>query len=160
MEAILNMKASKTLNELHKLNGRITALGWFISCSAKKCLPLFRVLKNSKKFEWNNDCQEAFEEIQKFLTSPPLLSRPISDESLYLYLSIGYESIASGLVWEDGSQQRPVYYVSKILKGVQIRYPKLDKLTMTVIHTSNKLCQYFQAYSIVVRTNFSLRKIL
>ena len=41
MEAILNMKAPKTLNELQKLNGRITALGRFISCSAKKCLPLF-----------------------------------------------------------------------------------------------------------------------
>ena len=41
MEAILNMKAPKTMNELQKLNGRITALGRFISCSAKKYLPLF-----------------------------------------------------------------------------------------------------------------------
>ena len=63
METILNMKAPKTLNELQKLNGRITALGRFISYSAKKCFPLFRALKNFKKFEWNNDCQTAFEEI-------------------------------------------------------------------------------------------------
>ena len=41
MEAIQNIKAPKTLNELQKLNGRITALGRLISCSAKKCLPLF-----------------------------------------------------------------------------------------------------------------------
>ena len=95
MEAILNMKAPKTLNELHKLNGRITALGRFILCSAKKCLPLFRALKSAKKFEWNNNCQTAFEEIKKLLTSPLLLSRPIPNEPLYLYLSIEYESIAS-----------------------------------------------------------------
>ena len=50
------MKALMTLNELQKLNGRITALGRFISCSAKKCLPLFRALKSSKKFEWNDNC--------------------------------------------------------------------------------------------------------
>ena len=31
---------------------------------------------------------------------------------------------------------------------------------MTVIHTSKKLRQYFQAHSIVVRINFPLRKIL
>ena len=104
MQVILNMKALKTLNELQKLNGRITTLGRFISCLARKCLPLFQALKSSKKFEWNNECQIAFEEIQKFLTSPPLLSRPILDEPLYLYLSIGYESIASVLVWEEGSQ--------------------------------------------------------
>ena len=117
---------------------------------------LFRALKSSKKFEWNDDCQTTFEEIQKFLTSPPLLSRPIPDETLYFYLSIGYESIASVLVQEEGSQQHPVYYVSKILRGAKIRYPKLDKLAMIVVHTSMKLRQYFQAYSIVVRTNFSL----
>ena len=50
IEAILNMKAPRTLNELQKLNGRIMALGRFISYSVKKCLPLFRALKNSKKF--------------------------------------------------------------------------------------------------------------
>ena len=98
MEAILNMKAPKMLNELQKLNGRITAIERFISCSTKKCMSLFRALKNLKKFEWNKDCQAAFAEIHKFLTTPPLLSRPILDETFYLYLSIGYESIASVLV--------------------------------------------------------------
>ena len=153
------MKAPKTLNELQKLNGRITALGRFISCSAKKCLPLFRVLKSAKKFEWNNDCQITFEEIKKFLTSPSLLSRTVPNEPLYLYLSVGFESIASVLVREEGSQQHLVYYVSKILRGVKIRYPKLDKLAMIVVHTSKKLRQYFQAHSIIIRTNFPLRKI-
>ena len=60
-------------------------------------------MKNSKKFEWSDDYQATFEEIQKFLTSPPLLSIPILDETLYLYLSIGYESIAFVLVREEGS---------------------------------------------------------
>ena len=115
----------------------------------------WRVPRNS-----NNDYQAAFEEIQKFLTSPPLLNRPIPDEPLYLNLSIGYESIASILVREDGSQQYPIYYVRKILKGSKIRYRKLDKLAMIVVHTSKKLRQYFQVYSIVVRTNFFWWKIL
>ena len=53
-----------------------------------------------------------------------------------------------------------VYYVSKILRGAEIRYPKLDKLAMIVVHTSKKLRQYFQAHSIIIRTNFPLRKIL
>lgn len=112
MEAIINMKASKTLNELQKLNGRITAIGRFISYSAKKCLPLFRALKSLKKFEWIEECQKAFEEIKSFLASPPLLSRPIPHETLYLYLSIGPEALASVLVWEEESQQNTIYYVS------------------------------------------------
>ena len=117
-------------------------------------------MKSAKKFEWNNNCQTAFEEIKKFLTSPPLLSRPIPNKPLYLYLSIGYESIAFVLVQEKGSQQHLVYYVSKILRGAEIRYPKLDKLAMIVVHTSKKIRQYFQAHFIIIRTNFPLRKIL
>ena len=117
-------------------------------------------MKSFKKFQWNDDCQAAFEEIQKFLTSPLLLSRPILDETLYLYLSIEYESITSVLVHEKGSHQHPVYYISKILRVAEIQYPNLDKLAMTVVHTSKKLRQYFQAHSIVVKTNFSLQKIL
>ena len=31
---------------------------------------------------------------------------------------------------------------------------------MIIVHTSKKLLQYFQAYSIIIRTNFPLRKIL
>ena len=89
-----------------------------------------------------------------------MLSRPIPNKPLYLYLSIRYESIASVLVREEGSQQHPVYYVSKILRGAEIRYPKLDKLAMIVVHTSKKLRQYFQAHSIIIRINFPLRKIL
>ena len=93
------------------------------------------------------------------MASLPLLSRPIPNEPLYLYLSIGYESITSVLVQEEGSQQYPVYYISKILRSMEIWYPKLDKLAMIVVHTLKKLCQYFQAHSIVIRINFPLRKI-
>lgn len=143
MEGILNMKAPKILSEHQKLNGRITALGRFIPCSAKKSLPLFRALKNSKKFDWSDEFQIAFEEIKKFLSSPLLLSQPIPNEVLYLYLSIGHESIASVLVREEGSQQNPIYSVSKILRGSEVRYPKLDKLAMMVGYTFKKLRQYF-----------------
>ena len=95
---------NETFNDIErtaKLNGRITALGRFMSCSVKKCLPFFRAMKNAKKFEWNDDCQKALGEIKKFLTSPPLLSRPTPGETLYLYLSVGNEFIASVLIRED-----------------------------------------------------------
>ena len=154
------MKSPTTLNELQQLNGRITALGRFMSCSPKKCLPLFKALKNSKRFEWTTDCQLAFEDIKRFLTSPPLLNRPIIREDLYLYLSVENEALASVLVREDKEEQSPIYYISKVLRGSELRYPKMDKLALALVHTSKKLRHYFQAHKIIVRTNQPLRKIL
>lgn len=66
------------------------------------------------------ECIQAFEELKTFLSSPPLLSRPIKDEPLYLYISAGHETIAAVLVIEEGTEQQPVYYVSRSLKGQSI----------------------------------------
>ena len=131
-----------------------------MSCSANKCLPFFKVMKNVKKFEWNVACQKAFEDIKKLLTSPPLLSRPTPGEMLYLYLSVGNESLTSELIREDKGEQNSIYYVSKVLRGLEIRYPKMDKLALALVHAARNLYHYFQAHKIVVRTCQPLRKIL
>ncbi|XP_050229127.1 uncharacterized protein LOC126678269 [Mercurialis annua] len=138
------MKAPQNIREVQKLNGRVKALGRFISSSAKKCLPFFKQLRNMKKFSWDEDCQKAFENLKSFLTQPPLLSRPIAGEMLYLYLSVGKETI-------------PPFWT---LKGAELNYPTIDKLALAVVVTTKKLKPYFQGHTIIVRTNQPLRKAL
>ena len=113
-------------------------------------LPFFRVMKNVKKFKRNADCQTTFEDIKRFLASPPLLSRSTLGETLYLYLSVSNESLVSVLVREDKREQNSIYYVSKVFRGSEIRYPKIDKLALALVHITRKLCHYFQAHRIVV----------
>ncbi|XP_050217638.1 uncharacterized protein LOC126668489 [Mercurialis annua] len=158
-KAILEMKEPKSAKEVQKLNGRITALGRFVFNSAKRCLPFFKTLRNVKKFEWTEECQQSFEELKKFLSSPPLLGRPETGE-LYLYLSVTNETVASVLVKEEASEQKPVYYTSKVLKGPELRYSKIEKFALALVLTVEKLKRYFQAHTIIVRTNQPLRKAL
>ncbi|XP_050207595.1 uncharacterized protein LOC126657018 [Mercurialis annua] len=113
-----------------------------------------------KKFEWNEECQKAFEELKVFLTSPPLLSRPKAGEILYLYLSAGKETIASVLVREEEEEQLPIYYSSRTLKGVELNYPTIDKLALMVVVAAKKLRPYFQGHTVIIRTNQPLRKAL
>ncbi|XP_050218046.1 uncharacterized protein LOC126668871 [Mercurialis annua] len=113
-----------------------------------------------KKFTWDEDCQKAFENLKSFLTQPPLLSRPIAGEMLYLYLSVGKETIASVLVREEGEEQQPIYYVGRTLKGAELNYPTIDKLTLAVVVTTKKLKPYFQGHTVIVPTNQPLRKAL
>ena len=44
---------------------------------------------------------ESFWRNEKVLASPPLLSKPILGEVLYMYFSAGYKSIASVLIKEE-----------------------------------------------------------
>ena len=41
-----------------------------------------------KAFKWTDECQRAFEELEAYLASPPLLSQSKPDEELSLYLAV------------------------------------------------------------------------
>ncbi|XP_050207569.1 uncharacterized protein LOC126656992 [Mercurialis annua] len=121
------MTPPKSMHEVQKLNGRITALGRFMSCSVKRCMPFFKTLKQIKNFIWTSECQTAFDELKNFISSPPLLARPEAGDVLYLYISCSDKTIAGVLVSEKEGEQFPVYYVSKVLRDAELRYPKLEK---------------------------------
>ncbi|XP_050219255.1 uncharacterized protein LOC126669749 [Mercurialis annua] len=87
IKAILEMTPPKNQWEVQILYRRVTALGQFISSSAKRCLPFYKTLK-TKTFKWGKECDQAFEDLKKFLLKPPLLSRPKDTEILYLYTSV------------------------------------------------------------------------
>ena len=69
VRAILNMKSPKTVKEVQKLTGRITALNRFVSGATDKCLPFFKTLKQA--FAWTNECEIAFQEIKRYLSIHP-----------------------------------------------------------------------------------------
>lgn len=97
IKAILDMQPLKTIKEVKRLNGRITALGRFMSCFARRCLPFYRALKARKQFQWGEDCQKAFEELKVFLSTPPLLDIPREEEILYLHLLVIAKTLSSVL---------------------------------------------------------------
>ena len=47
---VLNMQPPKTIRDIQKLNVFVTALARFMSCSAKRCLPFYKALRDVKKF--------------------------------------------------------------------------------------------------------------
>ena len=89
------------------------------------------MLKGSQKFEWTEKCEQAFLTLKEHLGCPPLLSKPIEGEKLYLYLVVFKEAVSSALVKEEDKVQWLVYYVSKRLLDIETRYPKLEKLALT-----------------------------
>ncbi|GKV23293.1 hypothetical protein SLEP1_g33040 [Rubroshorea leprosula] len=74
-------------------SGHLAALHRFIARSAEKCFPFFKALREPKDFQCTDECQQAFEELKQYLALPPLLSKPIEGETLYLYLGVANEAL-------------------------------------------------------------------
>lgn len=77
----------------------------------------------------------------------------MDDEDLFLYLAVSVHALGVALVLEESRVLRPVYYISKRLKEVEINYPRLEKFTYCLLIASRKLRPYLQAYPINVLTD-------
>ena len=131
-----------------------------MSKSGDKCLPFFKALNKVKNFEWMNESQVAFDELKNYMAEPPLLLNPVDDETLYVYLAVSEQALSAVLVREDGKVQKPVYYVCKVLHGVDLNYSLIEKFAMTMIITSRKLRPYFQSHKIEVLTDQPLSNVI
>ena len=158
VRAILELEPPRTVKVVQNLNGKVAALNRFVSKATNKCLPFFHILK--KSFEWTDECQKAFEDLKKYLSSPPLLSSSMPGEELYLYIAVSQAAVSAALVRDEGGSQRPVYFISRAFRGAEERYPKMEKLAFTLVTATRKLKSYFQAHTIIILTNQPLKKAM
>ncbi|KAK3007588.1 hypothetical protein RJ639_013333 [Escallonia herrerae] len=109
---------------------------------------------------WTAECQNSFEALKEYLTAPPLLSKPLAGEELFLYLAIAKSTVSAVIVRNQNSKHLPIYYVSKVLQGAELRYLDTEKLAFALLIAARKLRPYFQFHSITVLTDKPLRRIL
>ncbi|XP_042460586.1 uncharacterized protein LOC122044113 [Zingiber officinale] len=129
------MPPPRNLKEVQRLTGRITALSRFISKSSDRSLPFFKILRRATKFQWDEGCDRAFEELKQYLSSLPILAKPIVGEPLWIYLSSTEYVIGSTLV------RKRKEYSNQFL-------------------AARRFQPYFLAHSIIVMTNSALGRVL
>jgi hypothetical protein len=100
VEAIERMHLLTHLKEAQHLTRCMTALGRFISNLGEFDLPLFKILKKVGHFEWTGEAEQAFSELKKYLSSPPVLVVSRDKEELLLYISANPQVISAVLVDE------------------------------------------------------------
>ena len=141
IQAIMELISPKNIKEVQSLNGKVVALNKFVSRATNRCLPFFCTLK--KSFEQTTECQQAFENLKVYLSSPPLLSPSKPGEELFLYLVVSPAAVSAALVREEGGVQKSVYFTSRALRGVEERYSPMEKLAFALVTIARKLKPYF-----------------
>jgi hypothetical protein len=110
---------------------------------------LFQVLKKQDKFQWTQEAQEAFEDLKKYVTTPPTLVGLEPHENLQLYISATCNVVSTTVVMERGESdtdrkiQYPVYFVSKVLSDSKSWYFHIMKLAYVLLIIACKLSHYF-----------------
>lgn len=60
-------------------------------------------------FEWDEDCQEAFDSIKKYLLTPLVLSSPILGKPIVLYIAVLPHSLSALLAQNNKGNEVALY---------------------------------------------------
>ncbi|CAL2275652.1 unnamed protein product [Prunus armeniaca] len=98
IKAILNIKSPATTKKIQSLTGIATTLNRFLSRFTDKCMSFFKASKKGHKDKWDDECEISFQNLKTYLTSPPLLSKPMPGEDLYINLAVLDLAVSSALI--------------------------------------------------------------
>jgi len=70
------------------------------------------------------------------------------------------KAISSVLQQEQDQVQKPIYFISKVLQGPEVRYHAIEKAALAVVFSARRLRHYFQSFTIIVMIDLPIRKVL
>jgi hypothetical protein len=88
------------IKDVQKLMGCLAVLSQLISGLAERALPFFNLLWRSRPFIWIEEAEEAFQELKRCHTSPPITVALERGEPLLLYVAVRTKAVRMVLVAE------------------------------------------------------------
>ena len=101
----------------------------FVENFSRIAMPLTKLMRKNVKFVWNDDCEAAFMELKRILTTAPVLTVPNSNKPYVVYT----DASGSGLGCVLMQNGKIVAYTSHQLKPYKKNYPTHDLELATVI---------------------------
>ena len=102
ISAIERLKSPSNLKVVQVLTSMLAALNRFVSKFADQCHPFYQLLKKWKGFQWTEECEEAFQDLKKYLVRIPILLAPEPTEDLFIYLSVSEHVVSAVLLRDQG----------------------------------------------------------
>jgi hypothetical protein len=111
--------------------------------------PILR-LKNEAEFTWGVDQQCTFEDIKRYLSSPPVMKAPMAGILFWLYITP--EDVVIGVVLTQVTESREhiITYLSRCLINAETRYSFIEKLCLSFFYACSKLRHYLLSSNCVV----------
>ncbi|GJT89181.1 reverse transcriptase domain-containing protein [Tanacetum coccineum] len=127
----------------------------FIKDFLKIARPLTKLLEKDTPFEFNDECQKAFELLKERLTCAPVIVSPNWNLSFELMCDASDFTVGVVLGQKDGKNFHPIYFASKTLNSAQQKYTVTEKELMAVVFTFDKFRSYLILSKSIVHPDHS-----
>ena len=129
VEAVMSWERPKSVFEIRSFLGLAGYYRRFIEDFSRLAAPMTKLTWKEVKFEWNDSCERAFQELKWRLTSAPILVVPERGQEYLVYCDASKDGLGCVLM-QSG---RVVAYSSRQLKNHEKNYPTHDMELAAII---------------------------
>ena len=119
VEAVMSWERPKSVFEIRSFLGLAGYYRRFIKDFSRLAAPMTRLTWKEVKFEWNDWCEKAFQELKRRLTTAPILIVPERGQRYTVYYDASKAWLGCALM----QSERVVAYGSHQLKNHEQKYP-------------------------------------
>ena len=138
IEAMMSWERPKSVFEIRSFLGLTGYYRRFIEYFSRLAAPMTRLIRREVKFDWDDRCEEAFQELKRRLTSAPILIVPDRGQGYTVYCDASRAGLGCVLM-QFG---RVVAYGSYLLKNHEQNYPTHDMGLAAVVFVLKIWCHY------------------
>ena len=153
IEAVVNWPTPRNLKEVRSYIGLCSYYRKFVKDFAGVAEPLHALTRKEVKWNWTPECQEAFEELKRRLTSTPIMALP-QDEGMYV-LDTDASKCHIGAVLSiimDG-EERVLAYGSRLYSRAEMNYCVTRRELLAVVYFTKLYKQYLLGRHFKLRTD-------
>ena len=138
VEVVTSWERPKSVFELHSFLGLARYYRRFVEDFFSIAAPMTRSTRKEVKFEWDDRCEETFQELKRILTSAPILIVPDRGQGYTVYCDASRAGLGCVLM-QSG---RVVAYGSRELKNHEQNYSTHNMELAAVVFALNIWCHY------------------
>ena len=149
IEAILKMERPGDVAGVRRIMGTVNYLAKFLPRLSEVSEPLRQLTKKDSKFSWNRTHDDAFEEIKRLVTEPPILKYYEPDKPLVLQCDASDNGLGASIL-QGG---KPIAYTSRALTRTERNYAQIEKELLAIVYGAERFHQYTYERQVLVETD-------
>ncbi|KAM1241348.1 hypothetical protein ACFX2J_046555 [Malus domestica] len=129
--AVENWEQPRTVTEVRSFLGLAGYYRRFVQDFSMIALPLTKLTRKDVKFEWDENCEQSFQQLKYCLTHAPVLVFPDDSGNFEIYSDASLNGLGCVLMQHN----RVIAYASQQLKIHERNYPTHDLELATIVFT-------------------------
>lgn len=160
VRAVKEWPVPKDKHDVRSFLGLCTYYRRYILGFANIAKPLTRLTEKSRKFEWDNDSQCAFENHKSAMVTAPILSYPLPTGEFILDTDASNVGIVGVLSQVQDGQEKVIGYFSKVLSKPERNYCVTRRELLAVVKSVKHFYKYVYGREFLLRTDHAALKWL